>query len=329
MQPSHGNAEKRANGPWRVRIAALAGVIAAGLLIGRLCVFTVDSAEYALVTEFGAPVRVVKTPGLHVKYPHQSVRTFDNRLFVFASAPSEFLTLEKTPAVASGALLWRIADPKRFFETVFDRAGAESRLNDILYAELGAAIGRNPLTAFVSAEPGAYRAPAILAEVARICGAIALRDYGIELLDVELQGFDFPKQNRLRLYARMKSERGRLSMKYRSEGEEEGLKVRAASDEERSRILSDALVLAQRHRGEGDGEAARIYREAFGASPEFYRFLRTLETSRRLARKDTTMVLPADSDLFGLLLDSRRSEHGLGDVARAAGEWRRTDGDRP
>ena len=128
------------------------------------------ATEYALVTEFGAPIRTVLAPGLGFKYPYQSVRKFDNRLAVFIPPASEFLTLEKRPVVASSALFWRVADPKRFFQTVFDEAGAESRLGDILYAELGAAIGQNPIGSFVSSEPGAYRAGAILAEVTRRCG---------------------------------------------------------------------------------------------------------------------------------------------------------------
>src|SRR5437667_8543488 len=120
-----------------VSIAALVFVFA----IGRLCFFRVDNAEYAIVTEFGRPTQVITSPGLGFKLPYQSVRTFDRRLFIYASPPSEFLTLEKTPVVAAGTVLWRGADPRKFYETVFDRIGAESRLGHILFAELGAAGG--------------------------------------------------------------------------------------------------------------------------------------------------------------------------------------------
>jgi membrane protease subunit HflC len=160
------------------------------------------------------------------------------------------------------------------------------------------------LVAFVSTDAAAYRADDIVAEIARRCDAVALRDYGIGILDVQLRGFDFPKQNRLRLYARMKSERGRISMLYRSEGEEEGLKLRAAAEEQKARILARAVEFSQQRRGEGDGEAARIYANALSRAPEFYAFLRTMEASRNFARKSTTMVLPADSPLFRVLLDS-------------------------
>jgi membrane protease subunit HflC len=286
------------------RIAAAIGILALVVGVSRLCVFVVDGTEYAIVTDFGNPTQVVRSPGLGFKYPYQSVRTIDRRLFVYASPSSEFLTSEKTPVVAAGTVLWRVADPRRYFETVFDRAGAESRLGDILFAELGATLGRNPLTAFFSVDTAAYRVNAIVAGMTQRCHDTALRDYGIEVVDLQLRGFDFPKQNRLRLYTRMKSERGRISMLYRSEGEEEGLKVRAVAEEERARIIGRATEVSQQRRGEGDGEAARIYADALGRAPDFYGFLRTMEASRNVVHKGTTMVLPADSALFGLLFDS-------------------------
>lgn len=282
----------------------LAWIVPVGLVValGKLCFFSVDSAEYDIVTDFGKPTQVITTPGLHVKYPYQSVRIFDHRLFVYPSPASEFLTLEKTPVVAAATVLWRVADPKKFFETVFDKTGAKSRLGDIVFAELGAAVGRNPLTAFVSLDAAAYRGDRIVGEIAQRCRATALRDYGIEVVDVQLRGFDFPDQNWLRLYARMKSERGRISMQYRSEGEEEGLKVRAAAEEEKARILGKAVEASQQSRGEGEAEAAQLYGEALTRAPDFYAFQRAMKSSRSLAGKGT-MVLPANSPLFGVLFD--------------------------
>src|SRR5262249_41154798 len=89
----------------KVELIAALGLIIAG---GKLCLFTVDSSEYAIVTEFGKPTQVITEPGLRAKYPYQNVRTFDHRLFVYAAPPSEFLTLEKTPVIAAGTVLWRV-----------------------------------------------------------------------------------------------------------------------------------------------------------------------------------------------------------------------------
>jgi membrane protease subunit HflC len=288
----------------RARRLAAMGLVATLALLAQLSLFRVGTGEFAVVTEFGDPVQVITAPGLGIKYPYQSVRKFDSRLYVHTPPVSEFLTLDKTAVIAAGAIMWRIDDPRKYFETVFNRAGAESRLSDILFAQLGAAIGRFPLSAFVATEDGAYRAEEIMAEVAAKCRETAQRDYGIAVVDIQLPRFDFPERNRLRVYARMKSERARISMRYRSEGEEEGLKIRAEADEQRSRIRSEAFKTAERHRGEGEAAAARIYARSLEGAPEFYRFSRTPEASRKFMQPDTTLVLPANSELFGLLYDS-------------------------
>ncbi len=285
----------------RQAILGAAGVLGA-VVATTLCLFAVGDGERAVVTSFGRPVQVVTTPGLGVKLPYESVTKFDGRLFVYQPPLNEFLTLEKTAVTAAAAVLWRISEPKRFFETVLNKAGAESRLGDILSGELGAAIGRSPLAAFVSTE--AYRAEVVLVEVAAKCRNVALRDYGIEVLDVQLLRFDFPKRNRLTVYARMRSERAAISMRYRSEGEEEGLKIRSAAQGEKTSILAEAFKVAQWHRGAGEAEAARIYADSLSEAPQFYALRRTLDASRKFVKEGTTMVLPANSDLFGLLYDS-------------------------
>jgi modulator of FtsH protease HflC len=267
-------------------------------------VFTVDESQDAIVTDFGRPTQIITTPGLGFKYPYQSLQVFDRRVFVYAAASNEFLTLEKTPVVAAGTVLWRVGDPKRYFETVAERSAAESRLGDVLYAELGAAIGRTPIATFVSVAFEGDQADRVMAEVTARCRAVAFRDYGIEVVDVQLAEFDFPKQSRARLYARMKSERGRISMQYRSEGEESGLKVRAGAEEEKGRILAGALESSLRVRGDGDAAAAGLYGEALGQAPDFFAFLRSLDAARLSIGKDATLVLPADSPLFGPLHDS-------------------------
>jgi membrane protease subunit HflC len=280
-----------------------------GLALGlaSLCLFTVGEGEFAVVTQFGRPVRVESTPGLKLKLPapFQTVTRFDRRLFALVPAPREFLTLGKQNVVATGFILWRVHDPEKFMQTVFDRVGAESRLADILFAELGAALGGAPFAAFVSTAPGEYRAEAVLAGMTQQYRELALRDYGIDVVDVRLRRLDFPEQNRASVFARMKSERIRISMQYRSEGEEEALKIRAAAEKAKSGILGEAYKLSQQMRGEGEGRAAKIYGESLSRAPTFYRFVRSLDAMKKTVDKDTTLVLPVDSELFRLLQDSR------------------------
>ncbi len=291
----------------RYRYSALVALVALAVGAGVLCAFTVETGEFAVVTQFGNPVRVVKTPGLHLKYPYpfQSIATFDSRLFILVPPPREFLTLGKNNVVASGFILWRIEDPRRFMQTVFDRTGAESRLSDILVAALGAGLGGAPFPAFVSTHPGDYRAEQIFARITQQYREIARRDYGIDVVDVRLRRLDYPPQNRLSVFARMKSERVRISMRYRSEGEEEALKIRAAAEKAKSGTLAEAFKRSQTYRGEGEAKAAKIYAESLNRAPAFYKFSRSLEALKKSADKETSLVLPVDSELFGLLLDSR------------------------
>jgi len=290
-----------------VKLLAVLSLGAVLVGLASLCVFTVGGGEFAVVTQFGRPVRVESTPGLKVKLPapFQTVARFDRRLFALVPTPREFLTLGKKNVIASGFILWRVHDPKKFMQTVFDRVGAESRLGDILFAELGAALGGAPFPAFVSTAPGEYRAEAILAGVTRQYREIAWRDYGIDVVDVRLRRLDFPEQNRASVFARMKSERIRISMQYRSEGEEEGLKIRAAAEKAKSGILGEAYKLSQQIRGEGEARAAKIYAESLTQAPNFYRFVRSIDAMKKTVDKETTMVLPVDSELFQLLRDSR------------------------
>jgi membrane protease subunit HflC len=201
---------------WPRALMMVAAALLVVLGLTSLCLFTVAAGDVAVVTQFGNPVRIEAAPGLHLKSPVQRVATFDRRLHVLVPPPSELLTLGKRNVIVSGYIVWRVDDPQRYLQTVFDRAGAESRLSDVLFAELGAALGRTPLSAFVSVVPGQYQAEDIMAGVTRQYRQRAARDYGIEVVDVGLRRLDFPEQNRLAVFGRMKSERTQASMRYRS-----------------------------------------------------------------------------------------------------------------
>ena len=57
---------------------------------------------------------------------------------------------------------------------------------------------------------------------------------------------------------------------------------------------------AQKIKGEGDAEAARLYAEAFGKDPQFAQFYRSLDAYKAsFANKSDVMVLdPSSSEFF-------------------------------
>jgi len=281
----------------------LIAVIVLAVLFARTTAFVVDETRTAIVTQFGSPVRVVTEAGLYWKLPVpvQTVRFFDKRLLVFDPKPTEFLTSDKKNIVADAFVAWRISDTRRFLETVSDRAGAEVRMADILASELGAALGRYPLKALITTDADSLMVGRIMGEVTDGVRVAAESGFGIQVVDVRMKRLSFPEQNKQSVFSRMRAERDRIAKRYRSEGEEEAIKIRATADKERQEILAEAYRQAETIKGEGDAEAARIYARAFNADPEFYEFVRTLESYRTIVDGKTTIVLSSDSDLLKLL----------------------------
>jgi membrane protease subunit HflC len=276
--------------------------VAALIVTANLVFFMVDETEYAVVTQFGEPIRAVTTPGLQWKWPEpvQGVQFFNNRLLVYNSEKIEFLTSDKKNIVVENYVAWRIADPILFLKSLREQSRAETRLADVVSSELGTALGRQELSSLVTTESGAMRLPQVLDEVARMSDA-QIQQYGMRVVDVRLKLLNFPEKNKVSVFSRMKSERERQARKYRSEGAEEAAKIRAEAEREQKVILSEAYMKAEKLKGEGDAQAIKIYAEAYGQDPRFYKFLRTLESYQKFIDEKTTLVLPANSDLLKYL----------------------------
>ena len=288
----------------KTRVTVCVAIVAAAALAAVLSVVFVDESEFVIVTQFGRPVSTLREAGLHFKAPYQSTIRIDRRLQIYNPRPSEFLAKEKKNVDLDVFVGWRVEDPQKFLETVNDFAGAEARMHDIVWSELAAEIGRNPIEALVSTDAGAHRLDEIVEALAARCAKSAVESYGIQLVDVRLKRVSLPAQVRDSVFQRMRAERGRIARQYRAEGEEESLKIRAAADKERTVTLAKAYAEAEKTRGQAEAEATRIYAGAHQKDPEFYELVRTLEAYRKFLDDKTTVLLSADSDLLKYLMRS-------------------------
>jgi modulator of FtsH protease HflC len=278
-------------------------LVALGLLYRTA--FTVDETQFAVVTQFGKPVRTIATAGLKLKWPWQSLLNFEKRLMVYNPRPSEFLTRDKKNIVVDSYVAWRIADPGRFLQTVNDLTGAEMRLHDTVWAATAAALGNTDLSALVSITPEEVKSGDVVRQVTEQSRARASEQYGIEVVDVRLKRLNLPAQNRESVFARMRAERERIAKQYRAEGEAEALKIRAEADKEKARIISEAYREAEKIRGDGDAQSTRIYAEAYSRDPQFYKLVRTLEAYKKVIDPNTTAILSSDSELLKLLTQGK------------------------
>lgn len=262
----------------------------------------IQEEEVALLTELGRPEKTLNQAGLALKWPDpiQSVIKLDRRLQSLSTKATEYLTADKENIFAGAFVLWRIKAPLVFVESVRDSAKAELRIDDLVQSTLGSELSRQPLGALLNDTEGSR----ILESMDRVLASVrpqALRDFGIEIVDVQLNQLSFPDQNLRSAYNRMRAEREQLAKRYRAEGEEEAAKIIAQTDKEVRELLATTYRDTEALRGQAQAEAMAIYASAYEQAPEFFELTRTLETYRKILGDNATLILSKDTPLFRYL----------------------------
>jgi membrane protease subunit HflC len=301
-------------------ILGAVALVAALSFTGTL--YVVSEVEQVIVTQFGRPIGApVTTPGVHFKIPFvQKVNHFEKRYLEWDGDANQVPTRDKKFIWVDTYARWRISDPLLFFQRLRDESGAQSRLDDILDGETRNSIAKHDLVEIVRSSNREFERSEDLLEneeadifqdiefgrskITREILASAtpqLASLGIELVDLRLKRINYVEEVRKKVYERMVSERRRIAEKYRSEGQGESARIRGQKELELKGITSEAYRQAQEIVGKADAEATQIYAEAYNKDPEFYRFIKTLETYPDTFDKDSWLILTTDGDFFRYL----------------------------
>jgi membrane protease subunit HflC len=294
------------------------------VFLGFNSFYIISEAEQAILTQFGKPVGEVNYPGLHFKTPFiQEVTRFEKRILQWDGDPNQVPTKDKKFIWIDTTARWRIVDPLLFFKTVATEIGAQSRLDDIIDSVVRDAVSGHLLVELVRGDD--YVAPAGSDESFEIEGVkiakedlvgrenilvgilakaqVSTPEYGIELIDVQFKRINYVEQVRQRVYERMINERKKVAAQYRSEGEGEKADILGQMERELKQIRSEAYRKALDVRGAADAEAAAIYAGAYNQDREFYSFLRTLESYKKVIGENGRMVITTDSEYYKYLKD--------------------------
>ena len=277
---------------------AVGVVVAAGL--AQTCLYTVGEREYAMLFALGELKTVVTEPGLHFKLPAplQNVVYLDKRILTLDASGADLVqTSEKKNLMIDTFVKWRIGDARRYWVSFqgSERA-ASDRLAMLLRDVLNIAVNKRTVNQITSSEREKARA-----EISELLQA-RVKALGIDIVDVRMKRVDFTPEISESVYSRMEAERKRVASEERSKGAAQAERIRAGADRQSEVILAEAYRDAQKTKGEGDGEAARIYADAFGKDPEFARFYRSLEAYRRsFSQKSDVMVVDPSADFFSYL----------------------------
>lgn len=287
--------------------------------------FVLNEGRQAIITQFGKPVGepIIKA-GLHFKVPFvQKVRYFEKRTLEWDGYPTQIPTRDKKYLLVDTIARWRIVDALKFYQSVHDERGAQARLDDTIDSAVRDVITSHNLidivrtsnrivselkilkaedkfveeSALEKIETGREKITQKILEIARALTP----QYGIEVIDVRIKRVNYIEEVRKKAYERMIAERKRAAEKYRSEGRGVKAEIEGKTQKELKKVLSEAYKKAQEIKGRAEAKATEIYAESFGKDPEFYSFLKTLETYRKTIDRNTFLILSTNSEIYKFL----------------------------
>ncbi len=286
----------------RRRLTISAAALLAALLAWDMH-FTVDESEHAVLTNFGKIVLPVRSPGLHFKLPTPIARVYkmDRRVRPLTGIRQELITEDQKNVLIDGYLLWRISDPVRYVEAIRAEINAVNRLTDLYKSSVGIVVSNMSRDAFVSLGLQHQDISRTSAEILEKIRPIAAEDYGIDVIQAGLVEYTLPAENRPSVIRRMISERARIAARYRSEGEEKAIGIEAYAVNEHQKIMAAAHAEATRILGQAEANALKTLAAAYQEDPDFYTFIRALDSYDSIIDENTTLILPSDSELFRYL----------------------------
>jgi modulator of FtsH protease HflC len=296
--------------------------VIAALLCSFDIFYIVDEGEQAVITQLGESVYAVTEPGLHVKAPFiQKAIYFDDRFLGWKKDGFEIATADHMSMRVEISAWWRITRPVAFLKNLGSYQKAYARLDDVIPSAvkdqaLKCALAElvRPSPVLKTLEGEGMNIPAIPSEAIKITRGrdevmLAVREdvsrglagQGIELGEVRMKELVFGQKFSSLVYQRMVSERKARAEALRSEGEGKRAEIAGLMEKELKALSSEAFKTSEEIRGKADAEATRIYGSAYNQDPEFYSFLKTLETYKNTPFENTTLILGTDSDFYKLL----------------------------
>lgn len=266
--------------------------------------FVVDQRQFGVVYQFGQIKSVVTEPGLNFKLPppFQNVSYIDKRLLTLDSTDTEpMLTAEKQRVVIDWYVRWRISEPSTYIRNVGlnERAGA-LQLNRVVRDAFQEEVNKRTVQQLLTTDREALMSDVRNQVLEAVKGAD--KPWGLDVLDVRITRVDYAETITKSVYDRMEAERKRVANELRSTGGADGEKIRADADRQREVILAEAYRDAQRIKGDGDAQAARLYAGAFGKDPAFAKFYRSMDAYRStFSSKSDVMVMDPSSEFLKAL----------------------------
>ena len=303
-------------------------VVLVVILFASGAAYTIDETRQVVITQFGQPIgSPIRDAGLHFKMPFiQQANYFEKRIMQWDGNSNQIPTKDKRYIWVDTTARWKIVNALKFLQSVTNETGAHARLDDVIDSATRDFVTSHNLVEavrntnrlmeegviadagdeFVFFDDDIERINVGRENLTRqilVQASQIVPQYGIELIDVRIKRINYVKEVQERVYERMISERKRAAEQYRSEGQGRRAEIQGQTIKELDQISSEAYRIAEEKKGAADAEATKIYADAYNEDPEFYGFLKTLETYKDTIDKDTSIILSTDSEYYEYLKD--------------------------
>ena len=284
--------------------------------------FVITETEQAVKTEFGKPVGgPIENSGLKFKIPFiQTVIKFEKRILEWDGIANEIPTKDNKYILIDTFARWKISNALDFYKSAKNEMLAQSRLDDIIDGAVRDEISNRTMGEIVRssdremeiyisdvkgsendskeneefAKVGA-RKDIVESILNKVKAKLLDLEMGIEVVDVQIKRVSYNKQVQTKLFNRMVSEQNMIAEKYRAQGQGKKQEILGKQIQKEKEIVSGAYLRSQEIKGKADAEATEIYATAYGKSPEFYNYLKTLDTYKKTLDPSTYFILSTDN----------------------------------
>ncbi len=299
--------------------------------------YTLSEFKQAIIIQLGEiKGEPVTKAGLHWKIPFiQKVLKFDKRILQWDGDRGEIPTKDKKFIWVDTTARWRIEDALMFYRTLRDENNALSRMGTILEGITKDTVSNYNLIEIVrnsnailqdieeNKKEAQEKAAADISDTSldeatlsvetisvgreKISQLISqrarreLKNFGLHLTDVQIRSIAYKEVVEKEVYKRMISEREKIAEKIRSTGMGEKAKIMGQLALQKKKIQSDAYRKIQEIKGKAEAEAIDIYATSLKKDPDFFSFLKTMETYKKTLVKNGSFLLSTDNEFLKLL----------------------------
>ena len=276
-------------------------ILVIALFLGYNSAYSLKENEYGIRLQFSKIIAIDDQAGLYFKMPFiQNVRKVPKAVQLYDIRPSDVMTSDKKSMIADMYILWRVADPTVYYQTLNANVNnAKDRTGITVYNSVKSVISSMTQDEIIEA-----RGEKLTQTITNDANP-DIKKYGIEIVQAQLKSLDLPDDNKHAVYERMISERNNIAASYTAEGESKAKKIQNETDKQVAILKAQAEKNSAKLKAEGEAKYMETLQQAYNDKDkaDFYNYIRSLDALKvsLSGTGEKKLMLGKDSELAKIL----------------------------